>query len=450
MIVKTSKTLMTEGSISKKIIHFAFPIFLGSLFQQMYNTVDSLIVGNFLGSNALAAVSSSSNLIYLMISFFSGISMGAGVIIAKYYGAHDGENVERAVHTTVAFGLLSSFILTILGVIMAPQLLIWMDTPKAVMPDSVQYFRIYFMGSIGFVMYNTFVGILQSVGDSKHPLFYLITSSVINIILDIVFITIFHLGIGSAALATSISQVISALLCMIQLIRTKETYQLNLKKIRFNSKIFFMIIKIGLPSGIQNSIIGFANVVVQSSINSFGEIAMAGCGAYAKLEGFAFLPITSFTMALTTFVGQNLGAKQFDRVKKGARFGITCGVVLAEVLGVIIFVFAPVFIAAFDRNPEVIMYGVDRARVESLFFCLVSYSHTISAVLRGAGKSIVPMFVMLIFWCIVRVFIIAVVGRIVSAIEVVYWVYPITWGLSSIVFFIYYRKVDWMYGTEKK
>lgn len=444
------KTLMTEGSIWKKITYFAFPIFIGNLFQQMYNTADSLIVGNFLGSNALAAVSSSSNLIFLMIGFFSGIAMGAGVVIARYYGAREKEKVERAVHTTVAFGLVASVVLTVIGVTLAPEILVWMDTPANVLPDSISYFRIYFIGSLGFVMYNVFVGILQSVGDSKHPLYYLIVSSVINIILDIVFITVFHMGVGSAAMATAISQFVSAGLCMIQLLRTKDEYKLVWKKVRFDKEMLAQIIKIGLPSGIQNSIIAIANVVVQSSINSYGEMAMAGCGAYSKIEGFAFLPITSFTMAITTFVGQNLGAKEYERVKKGARFGILSTVVLAEIIGVIIFIFAPELTAAFDKTPEVIMYGTDRARVEAFFFCLLAYSHAIAAVLRGSGKSMVPMFVLLAFWCIVRVGIITIVGKLIPGIWIVYWVYPITWGLSSIAFFIYYKKVDWMRGFERQ
>lgn len=446
MEMSSSKILMTEGSIWKKITYFAFPIFLGNLFQQMYNTADSLIVGNFLGSNALAAVSSSSNLILLMIGFFSGISMGAGVVIAKYFGARQKEKVERAVHTTVAVGLVASVLLTVGGVLLAPQFLIWMDTPKNVLAESITYFRVYFMGSFGFVMYNVFVGILQSVGDSKHPLYYLIISSIINVILDVVFITVFHMGVGSAALATAISQFVSAGLCLSQLLKTKGEYRVTLKHIRFDKEMLGQIIKVGLPSGIQNSIIAIANVVVQSSINSYGEMAMAGCGAYSKIEGFAFLPITSFTMAITTFVGQNLGAKQYDRVRKGAKFGILSAVLIAEAIGVVIFIFAPSLTAAFDRTPEVIMYGTDRARVEAFFFCLLSYSHAVSAVLRGAGKSMVPMFVMIVFWCIVRVSIITIVGKLLPGIWIVYWVYPITWALSSITFFIYYKKVDWMGG----
>ena len=441
-----SATLMTEGSIWKKITFFAVPIFLGNLFQQMYNTADSLIVGNFLGSNALAAVSSSGNLIYLMIGFFNGIALGAGVVIARYFGARDQENVEKAVHTTVAFGIVASIVLTIVGVFFAPQILVWMQTPANVMPESTEYFRVYFMGSAGFVMYNMFVGILQAVGDSKHPLYYLILSSIINVVLDIVFITVFDMGVGGAAFATDISQVVSAVLCMIQLMRSKAEYRLNLRKIRFEWDIFKQVIQFGLPSGFQNSIIAIANVVVQSNINSFGEMAMAGCGAYSKIEGFGFLPITSFTMALTTFVSQNLGAKNYERTKKGARFGIACAMILAEVIGIIIFIAAPVFVAAFDRTPEVIVFGTEMARTSALFYFLLAYSHSIAAVLRGAGKSVIPMIVMMIFWCVIRVAVLTGVSILIPSIAVVYWIYPLTWTLSSVAFFIYYKKANWLYA----
>lgn len=449
MGVRTASTLMTEGPIWKRITFFAIPIFLGNLFQQMYNTADSLIVGNFLGSNALAAVSSSGNLIYLMIGFFSGIALGAGVVIARYFGARDQENLEKAVHTTVAFGIVASIILTFIGVFLAPQILIWMRTPDNVMPESTAYFRVYFMGSVGFVMYNMFVGILQAVGDSRHPLYYLILSSVINVVLDLLFIAGFGMGVEGAALATDISQLVSAVCCMMQLMRCKTEYRLNLRRIRFEWDILKKIIQFGLPSGFQNSIIAIANVVVQSNINTFGEMAMAGCGAYSKIEGFGFLPITSFTMALTTFVSQNLGAKDYERTKKGARFGIGCAMILAELIGVVIFLAAPVFTAAFDRTPEVIIFGTERARTAALFYFLLAYSHSIAAVLRGAGKSIIPMFVMMIFWCLIRVTVLTGLSAVFQTIAVVYWIYPLTWSLSSIAFFVYYKKANWLKVHEE-
>ncbi len=434
------KRSMTTGSIWKKMTLFALPIFLGNLFQQLYNTADSLIVGNFLGSNPLAAVTSSGNITFLLIGFLSGISVGAGVVIAKYFGAKDYDNMKVAIHTTVAFGLVASVILTVVGVLLTPQILIWMDTPSEVMNDSKTYLTIYFWGSLGSVMYNIFVGILQAVGDSKHPLYYLIVSSIINVVLDIVFILCFHMGVDGAAIATIISQFVSALLCFLQLIITKESHHIYIRKIKFNFKMLKEIIRYGLPSGLQNSIIAFANVVVQSKVNYFGGSAMAGVGAYAKIEGFGFLPITSFTMALTTFVGQNIGAKEYDRVKRGVKFGVLTTIILAEIIGVFIFILAPLLIAAFDDNPEVIMYGIDKARTSALFYFLLAYSHALSAVLRGAGKSIVPMLVMLICWCVIRVSFLAIMVPIFKNIQVVYWVYPLTWFLSSICFFFYYKK----------
>lgn len=435
---------MTSGSIGKRMMFFALPLLLGNLFQQLYNTVDSLIVGNFLGSSALAAVSSSGSLIFMLIGFLSGISAGAGVVISQYFGAEDVPNIQRAVHTTVAFGIAAGLLMTIVGILLSPQILAWMGTPESVMPESISYLQIYFSGSLGFVLYNVFVGILQAVGDSRHPLYYLMASSVINLVLDILFIGFFHTGVGGAALATVISQVFSAILCFVQLLRTKESYQLRLSSIRFDLPMLGRIIRIGLPSGVQNSIIAFANVVVQSYINAFGEMAMAEYGAYTKIEGFAFLPINSFTMAMTTFVGQNLGAGQTERTRKGARFGILVTVVMAELIGVIVMLFAPQLIAAFDSTPAVVQFGVEKARTAALFYCLLAYSHSVASVIRGAGKAVVSMLIMMTFWCVVRVAFLAVSIPFTHSVLMVYAVYPLTWALSSVAFFFYYRRANWL------
>ena len=439
---------MTAGSISKRMIFFALPLLLGNLFQQMYNTVDSLIVGNFLGSSALAAVSSSGSLIFMLIGFLSGISSGAGVVVSRYFGAEDAKGVHRAVHTTVAFGLVAGVLMTVAGVLLSPQILRWMGTPESVMPESVTYLKIYFSGSLGFVMYNIFVGILQAVGDSRHPLYYLMISSVINLVLDVVLIKDFHTGVEGAALATVISQVFSAILCFIQLLRTDDSYRLQVTKIRFDLQMLGQIVRIGLPSGVQNSIIAFANVVVQSYINAFGEMAMAGYGAYSKIEGFAFLPINSFTMAMTTFVGQNLGAGQLERTKRGARFGSLAAVILAELIGIVVFILAPQLIAAFDSTPEVVRFGVEKARTAALFYCLLAYSHSVASILRGARKAVIPMIIMMSFWCVVRVAFLAVSIPLTHSVQMVYAVYPLTWALSSIAFFFYYRRANWMRQGE--
>lgn len=450
MSTSSSATLMTKGSIWKKIIAFAIPLFLGNLFQQFYNTADSLIVGNFLGSSALAAVSSSGNLIFLMVGFFNGLAVGAGVVVARYFGAKKFDLVQRAIHTIITLGFFCGIALTFVGVIAAPQILILMGTPPEVLPNSVTYFRIYFCGSLAFVMYNFLVGILQAVGDSRHPLMYLIISSVTNIILDLILVAGFHFGVGAAALATVISQCLSALLCFLHLLRGPKEYRIYLSKLRLDSLLLKQIISNGLPAGLQNSIISLANVVVQSNINKFGQMAVAGCGSYSKIEGFAFLPITCFALALTTFISQNLGAKEYDRAKKGAVFGVICSVVTAELVGVVIYTFAPYLIAAFNNTPEVLSYGVAQAHTASLFYFLLAFSHCMAGILRGAGKSTVPMFVMLICWCIIRVTYITVTVHFIPDIRVIFWAYPITWTLSSIVFLLYFLKSDWIHGLEKQ
>lgn len=434
---------MTQGAIWKRITYFALPILLGNLFQQMYNTADSLIVGNFLGKNALAAVSSTGSLIFMLIGFLSGISIGAGVVIARYYGGNKEEELRMAVHTTVAFGLVAGVVMTAVGVGLSPQILRWMDTPENVMHNSQLYLSIYFMGSLGSVMYNICVGILQAVGDSRHPLYYLIISSVVNVVLDLFFIAGLGMGVDGAALATIIAQYISAALCLWQLLRVKESYRVELRSIRFHWEMLRRVVRFGLPSGIQNSIIAIANVVVQSNVNHFGDAAMAGVGAYSKIEGFGFLPITSFTMAMTTFVGQNLGANEIDRAKRGARFGTLVSVFMAELIGVAVFILAPFLIAAFDTSPDVIAYGVEKSRTSGLFYFLLAFSHAMASILRGAGKAMVPMFVMMVCWCIIRVSFLAIAVPMTGDIQMVYWVYPLTWFLSSVTFLWYYRRMDW-------
>ena len=441
---------LTTGPIWKRMTIFALPILLGNIFQQLYNTFDAWVVGNYLGDASLAAVSSSGSLIFMIVSFLSGVSMGAGVIIARYYGAKDYKQLSEAIHTNVAYGLVSGLALTLIGTLLSPVLLNWMGTPKDVMPESVSYMQWYFAGGIFMSMYNVFVGILHAVGDSKHPLIYLIVSSMINVLLDLLFVGIFGWGVGSAAVATTISQAVSATLCFIQLIRSKnQPHRLYIRRIRFHWSSLKEIFRHGLPAGVQNSVISIANVVVQSNINSFGTAAMAGCGSYSKLEGFAFLPITCFTQALATFVGQNLGAGKLDRVKKGVRFGIFCCVILAEIVGLVFWLFAPELISIFNDAPDVVLYGSSHMRTTCLFFCLLAFSHCIASILRGAGRSTVPMLVMLVCWCLIRVTYISIAVKYVNELTTVSWAYPITWTCSSIAFLVYYLKADWIHAFEK-
>ncbi len=437
--VQQKNAVMTEGSITKKIIFFAIPIFIGQLFQQLYNTVDSLIVGNLISSSALAAVSATGTLTFLVIGFFFGFSQGAGIIIAREIGAGNAERTSKAVHTAVAMGLFFSAVITTLGVGFSPFMLRLMGTPEEVLPEAVLYLRVYFMGCTGLIMYNTFVGILQASGDSRHPLMYLVISSMLNVVLDTVFIAVFKMGVDGAALATIISQFTSMFLSLRRLIKYDNIIKISLRKIRFDMPSLRGIVRFGFPTALQGSIIDISNILIQSYVNSFGKDAMAGVGAYSKLEGFAFLPVISFSMAMSTFISQNLGAGKKDRIKKGMRFGLLCTVLSIEAIGVIVFFLSPLLIKAFNSDPEVIYYGVARAKVASLFYCLLGFSNVTAAVMRGLGKPMAPMITMLVCWCAVRVAVFMTVGQIYHEFLLTCWIYPATWALSSLVYVILYR-----------
>lgn len=431
---------MTEGSIARKITLFALPVFLGQLLQQLYNIVDSVVVGNFSGKEALAAVSSSGSLIFLIVGFINGLFVGAGVIIGNRYGAKDYDAVHTAVHTSVAFGIISGIGLTLIGIFTTPLLLRMMGTPADVLPSSVLYFRIYFFGGLFNVMYNTCCGIFQAMGDSKHPLYYLITSSIVNIILDLIFVAALDMSVAGAALATVIAQGVSAGLAFYKLTKVEGEHRVYLKQIRIDRPTLRQELRIGIPTGIQNSVIAIANVVVQSNINAFGSLAMAGCGSYFKVEGFSFLPINSFCVALTTFTSQNLGAGNYERAKKGARFGVTVGVILTEIIGILFFLFAPFVLKLFSRDPDVNAFGILQAHTETLFYFLLAYSHCMAAVLRGAGRTKIPMIVMLLCWCLIRITYITIAVKFFPVIRTVFIAYPLTWSLSSICFTFYFIK----------
>lgn len=438
---------MTEGKISRSIVLFALPIFLGNLFQQLYNVVDSLVVGNVLGKEALAAVTSTGSLIFLLVGFINGIFVGSGVIIARYYGAKNRERLGIAIHTTLAFALLAGAGLTLIGVTLTPWVLGLVGVPGDVFPQAVSYLRTYFYGGIAIVMYNACVGIFQAVGDSRRPLYYLMVAASLNVVLDLLFVAVLDLGVGGAALATVISQFVSAILAFTKLLRVDAVYRVEPGRIRIHRLMLKQLLRMGLPAGVQNSVVGFANVIVQSNINAFGSIAMAGSGSYSKLEGFAFMPITSFSMALTTFVGQNLGARQPDRAKRGARFGVITGIILAEIIGILIYALAPTLISFFNAQPEVVAIGTLRARIISLFYFLLALSHLLSGILRGAGRTKVPMVVMLVSWCVIRIAYITILLKFIPDIRVVFWAYPLTWSISAIAFLVYYRRSSGLFQT---
>ena len=441
---------MTEGSPYLLIIQFAMPVFLSQVFQQLYNAADSVIVGQFLGTDSLAAVSSSGSLIFLFVSFFNGTALGAGVVISHCFGAQDREGVFRAIHTDLAMGLVSGLVLTVLGVALTPTLLVWMDTDPEVLPEAIEYFRYYFLGAIAVVLYNICTGIMNALGDSKRPLIYLIVSSMTNVVLDLLFVGGFGWGVWSAAFATTISQAVSCVLCLWHLTRKGHIYTVSFRKIRFHWETLKLILRYGLPSGVQNSVTALANVIVQTQINSFAKFATAGFGSQSRIEGFAFIPIASFNMALTTFIGQNLGARKFDRAKKGALFGIVAAVCLAEVIGVCYYLLAPQLIALFDDSPQVIAYGVRQARIECLFYFLLAFTHTVAAICRGAGKAFVPMAIMLSTWCVLRIAYILYVMHAFGDIVYIYWAYPLTWAVSSAISLVYILFSNWMYGPGEK
>ena len=434
-------TLMTEGSIRRKMLGFALPILAGYFFQQLYSTVDALIVGNYLDADALAAVTSTGSYTYLMIGFVAGFATGAGIIIARHIGAGHRESTEKAVHTAVAVGLFFSVLLTAAGTLLTPGILRLMGTPASVFDRSCRYLQVYFAGASALVMYNMFVSILQASGESRFPLVCLVVSSLTNIVLDILFISAFHMDVEGAALATVLSEILSMVLAGGKLLKSRETIRLRPRRIRVDRESLRYIVRYGFPTAMQGCVIDLSNMLIQSYINSFGRNAMAGIGSSTKLEGFMFLPVTAFSMALTTFVSQNTGAGKHDRVRSGARFGLLCTAGILLVFGVIARFFAPDMIALFTTDPEIIRFGAGRTTVCAFFYCLCGFSHAASALMRGLGKPMTPMLVMLICWCAVRVAVLFTLGQSMHEIWLIYWIYPFTWTLSSIFYCFSFRKM---------
>ena len=439
-----NRGLMTEGVIWKEILLFSIPLLLGNLFQQLYNAVDSVVVGNYIGAQALAAVGSSAPVINLLVSFFMGLAVGAGVIISRYFGARKKEELHIAVHTSLALTFAAGLVMTLIGVLISPYVLQWVGTPSDVMESSVLYLRIYFLGILSVMVYNMGSGILRAVGDSRNPLYFLIVSSVTNIILDMLFVIVFHMGIAGVGWATLIAQTISAVLTMLLLMRTKEEYQVKLKHIRFHKHMLYEIVRLGLPSGMQNAIVSFSNVIVQSNINAFGSLAMAGCGSYTKIDGFAILPVMSYSMALTTFTGQNMGAKKYDRVKQGAKTGILMSVITIVCISALLLMLGPNVLAIFSSDPTVINYGLYMLHVLAPGYIFLAISHAFNGIIRGAGITTVPMIVMVTCWCGLRMAWILTSVPLFHDIGVVFMGWPLTWIASALWLFLYYRKGKWM------
>lgn len=410
----------------------------------MYNTADSIIVGNFVGSNGLAAVGSGTALINLIIAFSQGAAVGAGVIVSQNLGARDKQKTKLAVHTAMCIAIILGVILSAIGVIFSRDLLVWMKTPKSVLKDSVLYLQIYCGGLIFNVIYNMATGILNAAGNSKRPLIYLAIASVTNIILDLVFIKELKWGVKGAAIATDISQALSCVLAVGYLLRVNSDYKLIVKELKIHGNTAKQIIRVGLPTAIQNMVISFSNVLVQSSVNSYGATAMAGYAAYLKIDGFNILPVLSISMAVTTFTGQNVGAKKPDRVKKGMWNALIMGVVYTVIIGVVILLTSHTVLGLFTKDNEVITYGQLAMKYFCPFYFLLGILNILAGTVRGAGKGVPPMLILLFSMCIFRILWIKIALPFYSTIDGVFILYPISWFVGMVLMIIYTKFGKWL------
>lgn len=436
-------TDMTQGSISRLLFAFAVPLMLGNLFQQLYNTVDSLIVGNFVSKQALAAVGCTGPIINTLIGLFSGLATGASVVISQYYGARDNEKLGEAVHTTVMLTLVTCVLLTVVGVWATPYMLMLMDTPPDVIGEAELYLRIYFGGVAGLLLYNIGSGILRAVGDSTRPLYFLIFSAVMNTVLDLFFVAVLKQGIAGAAIATIISQFVSAILVMLLLMRSKEPYRLAVSQLRMHRGMLRRICNIGIPSSLQMGITAFSNIFVMGYINHFESSCMAGWTAYNKLDALAMLPMQSLSLALTTFVGQNLGAGDLKRAKAGPRYGMIMGLIVTVIILVPMMVFAPQLTALFNDDKEVIEFGTLFVRLCSPFYVAFVINQVYSGALRGAGDAKNTMFIMLFSFVVFRQIYLFIVSRLGATAGVIALGYPMGWMMCSALLLIYYYHGRW-------
>ena len=441
---KKKSRLMTEGSIWKSILLFSVPLILGNLLQQLYNTADSIIVGNFVGSNALAAVGSSGSPIFLLIGFSQGIAVGAGVVVSQFLGAKDREGAHTAVHTSLALSAILGAILTVCGIAVSRALLTAMNTPAEVLEDAVLYMRLYFGGVLFSVVYNMTAGILNAAGNSKRSLLYLGVASITNIVLDLVLIAGCKMGVAGAAIATDISQLVSCVLSLRFLMRVEDDYRVTAKEVRVHKKMAVRIIKVGLPTGIQNMVISISNVLVQASVNSYGAAAMAGFAAYMKIDGFNILPVSSISMAATTFVGQNYGAGRLDRVKKAVWVTLGIGILYTLCTGAALLAGQDFILHLFTRDEAVIAFGKLAMHWFCPFYFLLSILHGLAGAVRGTGASVPPMVVLLVSLCLFRIVWIQWVLPSFSTINGIFLLYPVSWGLGAVLMALYAWKGRWM------
>ena len=441
---KKNTVLMTEGGIFKNLLFFAAPLILGNLLQQMYNAVDSIIVGNYVGSNALAAVGAGASLIYLLIAFSLGASVGAGVIVSQYLGAKDKEGVQKAVHTAMTISIILGLILTAGGILFSRKLLVMMNTPAEILDDAACYLRIYSYGLIFNVVYNMAAGILNAAGNSRRSLMYLAAAAVVNIFMDLLLIAGLKIGVAGAAIATNFSQAISCILALWFLFRVPADYRISLKSLRIHKAMALRIIQIGLPTGIQNMVISFSNILIQASINQYGATAVAGFSAYLKIDGFNILPVLSFSMAITTFIGQNYGAGKYDRMKKGMWVTLLMGIVYTVLTGILLLTFSGQIMRLFSEDVGVIAYGQTAMRYFCPFYWILAILHSLAGTVRGTGKSIPPMVVLLVSLCLFRIVWIQLVLPYYTSIEGIFILYPVSWLVGAVLMILYTWKGKWI------
>lgn len=441
--LRRTDTDMTKGSVLGRLVAFAVPLLIGNIFQQLYNTVDSVVVGNFVGKEALAAVGSVAPVVNMLIGFFNGFATGAGVIISRHYGAQQKENVHIAVQTTIAMTILMSVVLSICGVLLTPALLRMMKTPEDVIAHSSEYLRIYFAGLSGLLLYNMGAGILRAVGDTRRPLYFLIFSAVTNTVLDLLFVTVFHMGVAGVAIATILAQFASAVLVMVVLTRSTSDYRIVWRGMRLNKKMFGSICRLGFPAAVQLAVTSFSNIFVQSYINRFGADCMAGWTSHNKIDSFVLLPIMTISLAVTTFVGQNLGAGDQARARQGTRTALLLAEGVAVVLLVPLMLLSPQLISLFNQEPEVLRYGTLFIRIVSPFYLVICINQVLSGSLRGAGDSRNSVLIILASFVVFRQIYLAITYRVWGTVVAVALGYPAGWVLCSVLLLCYYRSGKW-------
>ncbi len=438
---------MTSGPILQQLVLFAVPLFLGNIFQLLYSMVDTLVVGNFVSTQALAAVGSTTMIVNTIVFFFNGLSIGATVIIGQNYGAKDQESLHKSVETTMAMTFIVSVIFTAIGVAFVKPMLLFMSTPEDVIPEATVYLRIYFAGISGLMIYNMGSGILRAVGDSKRPLYFLVLTSVLNTILDLFFVIVLHAGIAGVAYATILSQFISAILVMLLLTKTDDIYKLTWRDLRLDMPTFGKIMSIGLPSAIQSTITGFSNVFVQSYVNVFGSACMAGWSCYNKLDQFIYLPMQSLANSATTFVSQNYGARQEERANKGTSSAIVLAMSITAAVAAVLVIFAAPATSIFTKDENVIAYGALFIRMNTLFLIMNCVNHVLAGALRGRGDSKAPMFIMLGTFVVLRQIYLFVATHFFANTPVVVGLgYPVGWTSCFIVEVSYFW---WKYVRKK-